>query len=303
MQALTARTRSAYENAPPMLIRIVSGLIGAAIYIYLVFAAEGLPFALTVALFSVVGASELFQAVKTRKGGSPNIVLGWIACIAFQYAAWTHYGARFAPYLPALLILLVIVSLLCELIRRSPQPILNIGTTLLGAVYVGWLSSYVTLLHGIHLSASTHSLLVPPIAHTTPGEWIVLFVTVCTFLSDTGALFIGRGLGRHKMAPNISPGKTWEGSLGGLLCSVVGGGLFGWWLHLPLSHTLILAFLCGASGQIGDLCESALKRDLGIKDFGVVIPGHGGILDRIDSMLFSAPLAYYYFIFFLIARH
>jgi phosphatidate cytidylyltransferase len=285
-----------------MVTRIVSGLIGAALYISLVFAGNGSPFALTVALFSVVGASELFLAVRNHKAGSPNDLLGWLACIAFQYTAWTHYGARFAPYLPASLILLVIISLLCELIRRRPQPILNIGTTLLGAVYVGWLSSYVTLLHGIHLNSQTHSLLVPPIAHTTPGEWIVLFVTVCTFLSDTGALFVGRSFGRHKMAPNISPGKTWEGSIGGLLFSVIGGGLFGWWLHLPLVHTLILAFLCGASGQIGDLCESALKRDLGIKDFGVVIPGHGGILDRIDSILFSAPLAYYYVMFFLIAH-
>lgn len=283
-----------------MLIRIITGILASVIYIGLVFASNGLPFALLVALFSVVGASELFQAVKLRKGGSPNDILGWIACIAFQYAAWTHFGVRFAPYLPALLILLVIFSLLRELIRRRPQPILNIGTTLLGAVYVGWLSSYMTLLHGIHLDPTKQSLLVPPIHGTTPGEWIVLFVTVCTYLSDTGALFIGRAFGKRKMAPSVSPGKTWEGSMGGLACSVIGGGLFGYWLHLPLHHALILAFLCGASGQIGDLCESALKRDLGVKDFGTVMPGHGGILDRIDSMLFSAPLAYYYFIWFIL---
>ena len=207
------------------------------------------------------------------------------------------------PYLPALLILLVIFSLLIELVNRKPQPILNIGATLLGAVYVGWLCSYLTLLHGIQLSGSQRSLLVPPIRHTTPGEWIVLFITVSTFLSDTSALFIGRAFGRHKMAPNISPTKTWEGSIGGLCMSVLGGSLMGWWLHLPLVHTVILAFLCGVSGQIGDLCESALKRDLGIKDFRTVMPGHGGVLDRIDSILFSAPLAYYYFIFFLIAKH
>ncbi len=286
-----------------MLIRIVTGLLGAAFYTFLVFTGNGLPFALLVALFSVVGASELFLAVRSRKGGSPNETLGWIACIAFQYTAWTHNGVRFAPYLPALLILLVIISLILEMIKRRPQPILNIGTTLLGAVYVGWLCSYLTLLHGIKLDPRQHSLLIPPIAGTTPGEWIVLFVTVCTFLSDTGALFLGRAFGRHKMAPGISPSKTWEGSFGGLLCSVFGGGLFGWWLHLPLGHTLVLAFLCAAAGQVGDLCESALKRDLGIKDFGSVMPGHGGILDRMDSMLFSAPLAYYYFIFFLIARH
>lgn len=290
-----------------MLIRIVVGLLAAAAYISLVFAFNGLPFALSIALLSVLGVKEFYNAVK-KQGGEPTEALGLLACVTFQLAAWTHYGQRFAPYLPALLLVLVITTLLAELGKRRPKPIVTIGTTLMGAVYAGWLLSYLTLLHGmqpgmIRLNGENVPLLVPPFANTTPGEWLVIFVSACTWMSDTGALFVGKALGRHKMAPNVSPGKTWEGSLGGVLTSLLTGAGLGIWLHLPLIHALGLAAMCAVFGQIGDLCESALKRDLNIKDFSTVMPGHGGVLDRIDSLLFSAPLAYYYVLFFLMRAH
>lgn len=286
-----------------MLTRIVVGVLGGAAYIYINFATNGLPFALGVALFSVIGAMELFRAVR-KQGGEPSEFLGCLACAIFQYAAWTYNGAKFAPYLPALLMLLVITTLLTELGKRRPKPIVTLGTTLLGAVYVGWLFSYLTLLHGMQPGMIKHNganapMLLPPFPHTTPGEWLVIFVSACTWLCDSGALFAGKAFGRHKLAPNISPGKTWEGSVGGLLTALVAGALLGHWMHLPMIHALGLAAICAVAGQVGDLCESALKRDLGVKDFSNVLPGHGGILDRIDSLLFSAPLAYYYVLFFL----
>ena len=286
-----------------MRIRIVVGVLLAALYIYLVFAANGLPFALFIATLSVIAAKEFYNAVK-KQGGEPTEALGLIACIGFHLAAWTYFGQRVSTYLPALLLVLVLSTLLGELGKRRPKPIVTIGTTLMGAVYAGWLLSYLTLLHGMQPGMSRPNgenmpLLIPPFHNTTPGEWLVIFVSACTFMSDTGALFVGKALGRHKLAPAISPGKTWEGSLGGVLTSLVTGAALGLWLHLPLVHALGLAALCAVFGQIGDLCESALKRDLGVKDFGTVLPGHGGILDRIDSLLFSAPLAYYYVLFFL----
>ena len=300
-----------YANVRPMLIRIASGLIGAALYALVLFIpnGNGLPFALGVALFSLIGASELYLAVK-RQGGQPTEALGYVACIIFQLSAW-HFqlsawnrgGASFSPasitaYLPALLMLLVIAAMLTEIVKRQPKPIVNVGTTVLGAIYVGWLFSYLTLLRGLNLP----SVLTPVIHGTTQGEWLVFFVSGTTWLSDSGALFVGKALGRHKMAPRVSPAKTWEGSLGGLVIALLGGLVFGKMLHLPLGHAAVLGVLCGLVGQIGDLSESALKRDLGVKDSGAVIPGHGGILDRIDSLLFSAPIAYYYILFFL-ARH
>ncbi len=289
-----------------MVLRVGSGLIGAALYIAIVFinSDNGLPFAFGVALFSVLGASELYRAVRRQHDGEPTDILGYVGCIAFQLAAWTHSGARFKPFLPGLLVFLVISGLIAELVKRRPKPITNVSTTLLGAVYVGWLFSYLTLLRGMPDLLHDHTqVLKPPIPGTTVGEWLVIYVTTSTWLSDVGALFIGRRFGRTPLAPEISPNKTLEGSVGGLLASLILGGAFGVFLHIPPLHAFVLSLLCGMAGQVGDLSESALKRDLGLRDFGDLLPGHGGILDRIDSLLFAAPMAYYYIAFFLVAAH
>lgn len=301
----TAR-RGGFMSERGMITRIVVGLLLAALFIFLVFATNGLPFALFVTLLSVIGVLELFYAVKNQ-GGAPNELLGCVACLAFQLSAWAYYGQKFGPYLPPLMLLLVLATLLSELGKRRPKPIITIGSTLLGAVYVGWLLSYLTLLHGMQpgmirlsgIGGVETPVLVPPLPHTTPGEWLVIFVAAATMLSDTGALFAGKAFGKHKLAPSVSPGKTWEGSIGGVLTSLVAGALLGHWLQMPWVHALGLAALCAIAGQVGDLCESALKRDLGVKDFGAILPGHGGILDRIDSLLFAAPLGYYYVLYFL----
>ncbi len=277
-----------------MLVRIVIGILGACAYSLLVFWPNKYVFLIGAALFSCLGANELYLAVR-KQGGEPNYFLGYLSCIVFQYAAWTHNGARFAPYFPALMVALVMVTMLYELVKHRARPIVNVGTTLLGGVYAGWLFSYLTLLHGLNITG-----IMPPVAGTTSGEWMIFFVTAATWLSDSGALFVGKGLGRYKLAPRISPGKTWEGAIGGVLVSLIGCAGLGTYLHIPLRYALGLAALCAISGQIGDLCESSLKRDLGVKDFGAMFPGHGGVLDRIDSLLFAAPLAYYYILFFMV---
>ncbi|BDI33154.1 phosphatidate cytidylyltransferase [Capsulimonas corticalis] len=288
---------AAAKPSRPMLVRIGTGIVGALLYSIMIFLGDGLPFAAGVAVFAVLGVDEFYRAVRTQ-GADPNKVLGFLACIVFQYAAWTHGGAAFASYLPAVLMLMVMANLITEMVKRQPRPIISVGSTLLGAVYVGWLFSYLTLLR-----STNANILTPPIHGTTTAEWLVVFVTATTWLSDAGALFAGRALGRNKLAPEISPAKTVEGSIGGLIASGLGGVVLSLWLHLPMGHAIILGVLCGFAGQIGDLCESLLKRELSIKDFGHWIPGHGGVLDRIDSLLFSAPLAFYYIQFFLINKH
>ena len=118
------------------------------------------------------------------------------------------------------------------------------------------------------------------------------------FASDSAAFLVGQALGRHRMAPSISPGKTWEGAIGGLLGAVIIGVLFTLptALGLPLSYgqAIVLSLLVSIFGQLGDLVESLLKRNMGMKESGKLIPGHGGVLDRIDSVVFSCMVVYYY---------
>jgi len=279
----------------PVHITVLFGLIGGACFSAVNFALPPLAFAVAVGLISVLGAQELYRGVR-RQGGEPNDILGFIACIIFQYAAWARGGERFVSYLPAVLILLLLTALLADLPKQKPKPIINVGSTLLGVVYVGWLSSYFTLMR----SSSVTGLHVP--GYTTTAEWLTFFVAATTWFSDAGGLFVGRALGRRKLAPEISPAKTIEGAIGGLLCAIGMGVGLGNMLHLPIIHAVILASICAVSGLLGDLAESAFKREVNVKDFGTVLPGHGGVLDRIDSLLFSAPLAYYYVVFVLVSQ-
>ena len=128
------------------------------------------------------------------------------------------------------------------------------------------------------------------------GRFWILFTLVAVYFGDTLAFYVGRAFGKRKLAPQISPGKTVEGGLGAVAGSVAGAVIskFMFLPELPLIHALILGAATGGIGQLGDLWESLLKRSARVKDSGTLIPGHGGLLDRIDSVLFAAPLVYYY---------
>ncbi len=153
------------------------------------------------------------------------------------------------------------------------------GLTLAGTLYIGWLLSHLVGLRDLGDSGR---------------EWVLLALLV-TFSSDTAAFFGGRAVGRHPMAPAISPGKTWEGVAAGLLGGIAAGLLLTYLLALPLSpgQAILLGALVSRAGQLGDLAESRLKRSAGVKDSGGLLPGHGGILDRLDSVVFTGPVVYY----------
>jgi len=128
------------------------------------------------------------------------------------------------------------------------------------------------------------------------GEWLIFFLLLVTWASDTGAYLVGTLYGRHRLAPTISPKKTVEGLVGGLIAAIIAGYAARWWFLPELSglDCLILATLLTITGLWGDLTESAMKRSVGMKDSGGILPGHGGMLDRLDSLLFTAPVFYYY---------
>ena len=152
-----------------------------------------------------------------------------------------------------------------------------------GPVYVGFLLAHALMLR--ELEGPTDNL----------GRNWLIFALAATFATDTGALFTGRAIGRHRMAPSISPGKTWEGAIGGFLWAVCVAIALGALLQLsvPLWQAALVGAAVGIVAQIGDLAESRLKRAGGVKDAGSIIPGHGGILDRLDSIVFTMPVVYY----------
>ena len=128
------------------------------------------------------------------------------------------------------------------------------------------------------------------------GPTLLLFALVLTWVGDTAAYFVGRAFGKHPLAPHISPKKTWEGSIAGMLGSLLVAYVFRYWITISLPHLLAMAALGNIAGQMGDLLESACKRSAGVKDSGGLLPGHGGILDRIDALILCIPVIWYYLI-------
>jgi phosphatidate cytidylyltransferase len=127
------------------------------------------------------------------------------------------------------------------------------------------------------------------------GPQLLLFAVVLVWAGDTAAYFVGRAFGRWKLAPHLSPGKTWEGAAANLLGALSTASIFGHWMKIPAIHLLLMASAGSIAGQIGDLFESAWKRSAGAKDSGTLLPGHGGMLDRIDALILAAPAVWYYF--------
>jgi phosphatidate cytidylyltransferase len=128
------------------------------------------------------------------------------------------------------------------------------------------------------------------------GPAILLFALVITWVGDTVAYFVGRAIGKHKLAPVLSPNKSWEGSIASILGALLVAVVFSRWLSVPLPHLLAMAAVGNIAGQAGDLLESAYKRSAGVKDSGSLLPGHGGVLDRIDALILTIPVVWYYWI-------
>jgi phosphatidate cytidylyltransferase len=128
----------------------------------------------------------------------------------------------------------------------------------------------------------------------TEGPVLLLFALVITWVGDSAAYFVGRAVGKHALAPHLSPKKTWEGTAASLVASLLVAAVFGRWLSAPLPHLLAMGIAGNVAGQIGDLLESAYKRSAGVKDSGGLLPGHGGILDRIDALILAIPVVWYY---------
>jgi phosphatidate cytidylyltransferase len=239
---------------------------------------------------TVIALRELYRLF-SHTGYRPRRI-GYLCAVLFVLVAALQTQFQ-ATLLGFVLLFSFVAPLLGEFPRRQREgSLVAWALTFTGAVYVGW-----TIAHFILLRHVEHPLLTAPlqILHLDAGTAWILMGLLLTFANDSLAYFVGRAWGRHRMAPYISPKKSWEGAIGGLIGSIVTAVLLVPLLGLPISLWMgaLLGLAGGAAGQIGDLGESLLKRQVGVKDSGHIIPGHGGLLDRADSLLFTIPTLYY----------
>jgi len=286
--------------------RIVVGLVGIPAIIAIIMQGGWL-FFVFVQVIAVLALKELYD-LSAHKSFAPNVWIGYAACVAFGsivFAEQMLSVEQSAWLFQALVGALVLTVLSVELWRNKPQALANTATTLMGVVYVGWcmqalLQLRMVFFHpvGQRLLPLVHHLDSSPLPQTA-NSWGSALV-MCTFagiwICDSAAFFAGKAFGNHKLFPRVSPNKSWEGALVGFVMSAASFAVLAQYFlpFLPLVHAAVLGALIGIVGQIGDLVESLLKRDAGVKDSSHIIPGHGGIFDRFDSILFAAPVTYLY---------
>lgn len=265
-----------------MKTRIISGLVMVPLLVIVYLG--GYPLLAAACLVGLVGLKEFYHGFEAM-GVKASYGIG-VAAIAALYAINILSGrdgvnaVNFKWHL--LWIFGFILASLLYLFRIDERKLEDGMATMIGILYVVFFSYHVVL-----VEQSRFPRMV----------WMILLTA---FITDIMAYFSGYFFGKHKLCPKISPKKTIEGSIGGTLGSIVFSGLFGYFAMPELwIHCLIIGALGGVISQFGDLTASIFKRKMGIKDYGNLIPGHGGILDRFDSVLFTAPLVYYYIVFVL----
>ena len=270
-------------------------LLTAAVALPLLFAAIILPWWVPETVWIFVGlavlalAAGLFEYFSLTKKMElkADAGIGYIGAVILTFAFVVNAPAK----APELLLLAIAVFLIALLISQSfrfqsdfTKMLAGIGVTLLGVLYLAFLGGF---LISIRVGFENVQGL---------STKLLLFFFIVIFGSDAGAYFAGKALGKHKLAPKISPGKTWEGLIGGILAAAAMGAVCTWafFPDLPYQFSIALAAVMAVIGVFGDLTESAIKRGAGAKDAATILPGHGGLLDRLDSLLFNAPILYYF---------
>lgn len=274
-----------------MKIRVASGIAGA-ILLFLVVWSGKFVLGLFIFLLSILGLNEFYSAV-SNAGYKPVRFIGYIASlymflicsrdtlssfgieVGFLFSYWSGFLAVFS----------VMLVLFCYIIFfNNKYNIFDISITIFGIFYIVFLFSFVILIRNM-----------------SNGFYYVWLIFIGAFATDTFAYFTGYLLGRHKLLPEISPKKTVEGSVGGIIgcaftmaCYALYLGYINLDSLISMQHFVFLGLMCGIISQIGDWAASAIKRYVKIKDYGNIMPGHGGVLDRFDSILFTAPVVYFY---------
>ena len=267
-------------------------LLAAAVFLpcfFIIAHRGGIYYLILVDMIIILGLFEFYKMMEA-KGLRPY---KWIGILSGGALPW-YLFFRQGIYANVLLTLTFIAVMIAELIRKDKgHAVYHISVTIFGVLYVSWLGSHLMLLRELPIIAGLDYAI---------GFKFVIIVFTLTWCYDTGAYTFGRIFGRHKLFPSISPSKTIEGAIGGTFLSIAGilivRGLMD--TQLGIVDAVALAIAASVIGQLGDLVESMIKRDAKIKDSSTAIPGHGGILDRFDSLLFTAPLIYYALRYFVL---
>ncbi|WP_076150297.1 phosphatidate cytidylyltransferase [Ligilactobacillus murinus] len=255
--------------------RVITAVIALIIFLPLLYLG-GLPFDILVTLMGIVAMSE-FLIMKKKLLVSFEAIISFLLILSillpvFWAGFWTQDTLGGSFYLLAL------VMLVYTVISKNRFSFDDAGVLLLGGLYAGLGFRFMML-------ARAESL------------WMMLYALLIVWITDSGAYLIGRKIGKNKLAPHISPNKTWEGSIGGSLSTVVIVGAYLYFVQAAFPYSfstmLLWTLVFSVGGQLGDLIESAFKRHYGVKDSGKILPGHGGILDRFDSLLFVLPLMHF----------
>lgn len=232
----------------------------------------------TIAL-SICGLYEFYNALKSKNIKAMPII-GYTLLIIYYLLnnnfQWMLY----------IIVLAIVISLMIPIVNTK-YSFVDVSVTFLGFIYVVILFSFIPLVNA-----------------KVNGKYLVWLIFIGSWFSDTAAYYSGKYLGKKKLCPNVSPNKTVAGSIGGFFGSTTGCGVFGMIIgkfipEIAIIHYFLIGALCGIMGQFGDLVASSIKRNVGLKDYSNLIPGHGGILDRFDSILFNGVVVFYYITFII----
>lgn len=247
-------------------------------------------------ILSLLAMHEFYKVIR-KKNIQPMSVLGYILCIIYYLLLNNNLEFKYI----ILLFSFSLFVMLCIPVFNTRYNFIDIAITMLGFIYISVFFSFIVLINLKTLNFAGNNILV--------GKYLVWLVPLSSWICDTTAYYGGRYLGKHKLCPKVSPKKTIEGSITGLTGSIIGCTIFGILINkyafsqdlinISIYHYAFIGLLCGVFSQFGDLAASSIKRYVGAKDYSQLIPGHGGILDRFDSILFSSAIVYYYISFIL----
>jgi phosphatidate cytidylyltransferase len=277
------------------ILRFVSTVVLWSVALIIAFSGYELAFHLLSSMFGLVALWEFYRMLDHK--GLPNFKVTGMICGALMLAGSFYYFRKMGPagsydFEVAVLLFFLLTVFTRQMFARlrEDEPLQTMAYTLFGLLYVLWLFNFMTKIVYLLPRSSTGAV---------TGQFYCLYLIVVTKFSDMGAYLVGSAVGRHQMIPHISPKKTWEGFFGALGLSLLASlALFGLMPgHLSMltwAHATVLGLLLGFAAVIGDLAESIVKRSTGVKDSGHFLPGIGGALDLIDSLLFTAPLLFFY---------